>query len=369
MQSEGGLSHVGPVEDGPARSVGGNDEPARAAVAGGTIAGAAPTPKAVAVVLLPALVLMLAFAFSYVGAFHEPTPHNVPLAVVGPAAVAARLNQLPDDPLDARESPSRSDALSQIDDRKVYGAYDAASNRLFVASAANRATAVALETTFNRVAAAQGRPAVRVTDVKPLPLKDPNGTAAFYAVVAWVFGGYIGATLIGLIGAPRSRSRARGSARVGALGGFGVAGGILSVLLLRACFGVFTGHVVALCAIAALTIFASAAATAGIQAAAGAAGTGLVILLFVILGNPASGGPFARPLLPGLWRTIGGLLPPGASMDLARSGLFFDGARIAGPILVLVGWAAFGAVIVIALGGRVVNMAEAEAEAAAGAAL
>jgi len=43
--------------------------------------GAAPTPKAVALVLLPALVLMLAFAFSYVGAFHEPTPHNVPLAV------------------------------------------------------------------------------------------------------------------------------------------------------------------------------------------------------------------------------------------------------------------------------------------------
>jgi hypothetical protein len=115
---------------------------------------------------------------------------------------------------------------------------------------------------------------------------------------------------------------------------------------------VFAGHVVALCAIAALTIFASGAATAGIQAAAGAAGTGLVILLFVILGNPASGGPFARPLLPGLWRTIGGLLPPGASMDLARSALFFDAARIAGPILVLVGWAALGAAIVIALGGR-----------------
>jgi hypothetical protein len=36
--------------------------------AGGTrgmIAGAAPTPKAVALVLLPATVLMLAFAFSY----------------------------------------------------------------------------------------------------------------------------------------------------------------------------------------------------------------------------------------------------------------------------------------------------------------
>jgi hypothetical protein len=331
--------------------------------------GVAPSPKAVALVLLPALVLMLAFAFSYVGAFHDPTPHNVPLAVVGPPALATQLDQLPGDPLDTRQSPSRSDALSQIDDRKVYGAYEAATNRLYVASAANRATAIALERTFDRLSAVRRQPAVRVTDVKPLPLNDPNGTAAFYAVIAWVFGGYIAATLIGLIGAARSRSHKRAAARIGALAGFGLVAGILSVIMLRAFFGVFVGHVVALCAIGALTIFASAAATAGIQAAAGPAGTGLVILLFVILGNAASGGPFARPLLPGLWRTIGGVLPPGASVDLSRAALFFDGSRIAGPILVLVGWAVLGSALLIALGGRVVTMVEAETEAAAGAAV
>src|SRR5215813_12437054 len=143
------------------------------------IADAAPTPKAVALVLLPATVLMLAFAFSYVGAFHDPTPHSVPLAVVGPASVAARLDALPGHPLDPRVATSQQEALSQIDDRKVYGAYVAATNHLFVASAANRATAIALEETFDRIAAAQRAPAVRVTDVKPLPPKDPNGTAAF----------------------------------------------------------------------------------------------------------------------------------------------------------------------------------------------
>ena len=333
------------------------------------ISNAAPTPKAVALVLLPAQVLMLAFAFSYVGAFHDPTPHQVPVAVVGSPAVAAQLNRLPGDPLDARQASSRPDALSQIDDRDVYGAYEAATNRLFVASAANVATAIALERTFDRVAAAQGRPAVRLTDVKPTPPKDPNGTAAFYSMIAWMFGGYIGATLIGLIGAPRSRSRQRAAARIGALAGLGIVGGILSVILLRACFGVFSGHVVALSAIAALTIFASGAATAGIQAAAGPAGTGLVIVVFVILGNAASGGPFARPLLPGLWRTVGGVLPPGASVDLARSALFFDGARIAGPILVLVAWVAFGTALALALGGRIVDPVETEARAAAGAAV
>jgi ABC-2 family transporter protein len=333
------------------------------------MANVAPTPKAVAIVLVPALVLMLAFAFFYVGAFHDPAPHRVPIAVVGPPAVAAQLNRLPGAPLDARQASSRADALSQINDRRVYGAYDLATNRLFVASAANRATAVALEATFNRIAAAQRRPAVQVTDVKPLPPKDPNGTAAFYAVIAWMFGGYIGATLIGLIGSPRSTSRQRAAARIGALAGFGIVGGILTVVVLRASFDVFSGHLVALCAIAALTIFASGAATAGIQAAAGPAGTGLVILVFVILGNSASGGPFARPLLPGLWSTIGGVLPPGASVDLTRSALFFSGARIAGPILVLVGWAVFGTLLAVALGGRIMDPVDTEAAAAAGAAV
>ena len=188
-------------------------------------------------------------------------------------------------------------------------------------------------------------------------------------MIAWVFGGYIGATLIGLIGAPRSRSRQRAAARIGAFAGFGVVAGVLSVVMLRACFGVFSGHIVAMCAIGALTIFASGAAAGGLQAAAGPAGTGLVILVFVILGNSASGGPFARPLLPGLWRAIGGVLPPGAGVDLARSALFFDGARIAGPILVLVGWAALGTALGLAFGGRVVDPADIEARAAAGAAV
>jgi len=333
------------------------------------MANTAPTARAVTLVLVPALVLMLAFAFFYVGAFHDPTPHRVPVDVIGPRAVAARLNRLPGDPLAAHQTSSRRTALSQIDDRAVYGAYAAATNHLFVASAANRAAALALEATFNRIAAAQRGPAVQVTDVKPLPPQDPNGTAAFYAVIAWMFGGYIGATLIGLIGNPRSSSRRRATARIGALAGFGVVGGILSVVMLRATFDVFSGHVVALCAIAALTIFASGAATAGIQAAAGPAGTGLIILVFVILGNSASGGPFARPLLPGLWRTVGGVLPPGASVDLTRSALFFDGARITGAILVLVGWAVLGTLLALALGGRIMDPADAEAEAAAGAAI
>ena len=63
------------------------------------------------------------------------------------------------------------------------------------------------------------------------------------------------------------------------------------------------------------------------------------------------------------------MLPPGASVDLTRSALFFDGERIAGPILVLVVWAVLGTLLALALGGRIVDPVDVEAEAAAGAAV
>jgi hypothetical protein len=42
-------------------------------------------------------------------------------------------------------------------------------------------------------------------------------------------------------------------------------------------------------------------------------------------------------------------------------------ARITGPVLVLVGWAALGALLALALGGRITDPVDAEASAAAGA--
>ena len=44
-------------------------------------------------------------------------------------------------------------------------------------------------------------------------------------------------------------------------------------------------------------------------------------------------------------------------------------ARIAGPILVLAGWAALGTLLALALGGRVMDPVDVEVAAAAGAAV
>jgi hypothetical protein len=87
--------------------------------------------------------------------------------------------------------------------------------------------------------------------------------------------------------------------------------------------------------------------------------------------------PAAPSWCPSEWRAEA-VLARGRHADLRRRGrrasvtraaLFFDWSRITGPILVLAGWAAFGTALVIALGGRVVDIVEAETEAAAGAAV
>ena len=175
--------------------------------------------------------------------------------------------------------------------------------------------------------------------------------------------------LIGLAVGNRSSSRRRAADRITALAAFAVFGSLLEIVLLRGAFGVLGGHLLALWACGTLIVLSSGLATAGLQALAGMGGTGVVILGFVIIGNASSGGPFARPLLPGFWRTVGGLLPPGAGVDLLRGVLFFGGSRILGPIFVLLGWLAVGGALAVWHGGRVVDREEAEIEMAGAAAI
>jgi hypothetical protein len=79
-------------------------------------------------------------------------------------------------------------------------------------------------------------------------------------------------------------------------------------------------------------------------------GTGVAILIFVVLGNPASSGPVATRLLPGFWRAIGPYLPSGAGTDLVRNIAYFGGNATTRPLLALFVW------LVAALGLAAVSL-------------
>ena len=116
--------------------------------------------------------------------------------------------------------------------------------------------------------------------------------------------------------------------------------------------GPLRGHFPALALAGILVCFAVGNLAVGLQAALGVLGTGTAILLFVVLGNPSSGGPFSTELLPGFWRTIGPWLPTGAGVDLIRNIAYFDGHATGRPIVVLLGWMVLG-ILLAALFARV----------------
>ena len=130
-----------------------------------------------------------------------------------------------------------------------------------------------------------------------------------------------------------------------------------------------TSKFLALWGIFTLVMMAVAFATAALQAVLGAAGTLVVVVVFVIFGAPASGGTVPTAFLPGFWRTFGPYLPAGAGTTAVRNTIYFGGNEITTSLLVLAAYLVVGPLAVIAIRKRRSESgAEAEAEASAAAA-
>jgi hypothetical protein len=78
----------------------------------------------------------------------------------------------------------------------------------------------------------------------------------------------------------------------------------------------------------------------------------LRFLVFLIVGNVASGAAGAHELLPGFWRTVGEFLPPGAAATALRNAAYFPAASLLQPLAVLAIFVVAGAAVELALGPR-----------------
>ena len=310
------------------------------------------TVKRAAVATALVLLIGLGFVWSYVGALHEPRFHGVKLAVAGPAALSQRLGAT--EAFDTTRVPTRAAAIRRIERRQAFGAVVAGPGgfEILTAQAAGISVATGLATDLPptlRAAPARGT-RVTVTDVRPLPHVDSRGITPFYLAVGLVVAGYLGAAFLGLVFGTKPIGR-RVWWRLLVIGVIALLMGLLSVALVNA-IGPLQGHYLALALAGVLLCFTVGNLAVGLQAALGVLGTGAAILLFVVLGNPSSGGPFSTELLPGFWRAIGPWLPTGAGVDLIRNIASFDGNATARPVAVLCGWAAIG-ILLAALFARV----------------
>jgi hypothetical protein len=140
----------------------------------------------------------------------------------------------------------------------------------------------------------------------------------------------------------------RGARHLFALAVFALVGGVTSVAIAAALPGPFLG----LAVLAALLLLAVSASTTAFIALRGFAGVGLGFLVFLIVGNVASGAGAAPELLPGFWRTVGEYLPPGAAAAALRNAAYFPAASLLQPLAVLGAFVVAGAAVELALGPR-----------------
>jgi hypothetical protein len=301
------------------------------------------------------LLLQLAFILSYVGAFHAPTPQRIPIAVVAPAQVSARvvkqLNAVPSGPLAASAVSSQQQAEQRIKAGEVPAALvvnpSASTDRLLVASAAGTAEVSAVEQVITTLEAREHRTAA-VTDLVPLQPGDGRGLTGFYLVIGWIVGGYLVASLLGVSGGARPATTRRAVIRLLAMLPYAIVSGMGGAIVVGPALGALTGHFVALWWLGALLVLASAAVTMAFQVLFGVIGIGLTVLVFVVLGNPSAGGAYQAGLLPEFWRAIGNALPNGAGTDAVRRIVYFGSHGIGGHLAVIAAYAVAGVIVTLA---------------------
>lgn len=297
------------------------------------------------------LAVQLGFVLSFVGAFHAPTPDRIPVAVVAPPPAAEKivdqLNTLPGKPLSARIAANDEQARVLVLDRTVYAALEIDADRpndtLLVASAAGPAVSSAVQQVTQAVEDRQHRQ-LTVSDIRPPTAGDARGMSSFYLVMGWIVGGYLAAAILAMAMGARPANLHRTVVRLGVLGLYAAASGLGGALIADSLLGALPGHFAALWALGTLVVFAAAAVTVALQIVLGLLGIGAAVTLFVVLGNPSSGGAYPGPLLPAFWRAIGPWLPPGAATTAVRNTVYFSGHAIGQPLWVLAVYAAGGSV-------------------------
>ncbi|MFH8367708.1 ABC transporter permease [Streptomyces sp. NPDC018031] len=281
------------------------------------------------------------FAGSYTYAMANPTPHRLPVAVVGDhrgptgQAFVTGMERALGASLRLHPYDTWSQAREAVEEQEVFAVFEVGGERvrLDVSGASGSSVAEVLARTGPEVGREQGVP-VTVRDVNPLQEGDPRGLALFYISLAAVIVGFVGAIQLSV----HARALNPGE-RIAFTAGYAMlcAFAIVAVVdwLLDAVDLPFAESWLIL----SLTLFASGMVFSMFNALIGRWAMLPTWGLMVLVGNPSSGGAVSWPLLPSPLVVLGRWLPPGASVNAQHTAVYFRDHQHLFPFLVLTGWA------------------------------
>ena len=291
-------------------------------------------PGAAWVVLAVVLAVQCGFVFSQVGR-RSTSPHEVPVAVQGPAVVAqqivSRVDHLRGHPLRAQVLPADADPRTPVRDGSASGVLvvDVTSTHdvLYVPTVAEPELDRVLRAFAERVGTPLDRPYV-THDVAPRSHAGLSRSTLDVAVACWLLGGFLLA--VGLALARPGWGRGR---RAGVVLGTGVLLSLVEAVVVAA----RGGPLPTFWALGVAATVTTSAATGVLMALLGMVGTALASTFFVFLTAPLFTGHDPR-LLPTPWRQVAPWTPHGAITELASSFTWYGGRDVVRPLLVLGGY-------------------------------
>lgn len=291
--------------------------------------------------------LATVMGLAYLGAFHQPEPHHLPVAVVGDSSqtlvFAQTLKNDTGEALDVRTIADADTARQLVADREIYAAYAPGqdSATLFVSSAASETTANIAQKVFLPIAYEAHLP-LQVEDVVPAGEHDNTGQGLFFLLVALSIGGYASAIPIsGHMG------RFRLAGRFGLAAGAGAVVAAIGMVIAGPIYHIIEANIWGSWLLSWLYVSAIVLLGMGLHPLLRHWTTPVLTLLFVALNFTSSGGIFVPEVQPGLFAGLGAFWNGQAWLHAVQTLAYFAGQSIGMDILRLALWLVPGALLVV----------------------
>jgi hypothetical protein len=296
--------------------------------------------------VIGALLLLIALLGLVGTAIRDPRPHDIPVGLVGPTPAVQQISTAfgtnAPGAFQFTTYGSEAEARAALDSRTVDGVLVLGGPpRLIVAGAAGDAATGVITAALTNVFKAQGV-TLEVEVVHPFAAGDAHGLVLFFVVVAIIVSALVAqALLFGIASDGGFGPRLIVAVAFAVLGGLAAMG---TAEWIAGDYGSGFWTAVGFVMLAALSV---GTVVAGCARLLGPPGLGLAALVVVLLDLVTSGGPVGSQLLPDFYRSLAPWMPAGQLYSALRGALYFDGAGLTNPLLVLSGWLVGGLVLML----------------------